>query len=62
MGLLMNGVVNELTSRKQNNSHVKEIKLNGSSVSDPPGLSETFNTLPPPQAPLYRSNLNISNI
>ena len=38
------GIINELTSRKQNNSHVKEIKLNGSSVSDPPGLSETFNT------------------
>jgi hypothetical protein len=37
------GIINELTSRKQNNSHVKEIKLNGSSVSDPPGLSETFN-------------------
>ena len=32
------GIINELTSRKQNNSHVKEIKLNGSSVSDPPGL------------------------
>ncbi len=30
------GIINELTSRKQNNSHVKEIKLNGSSVSDPP--------------------------
>ena len=38
------GIINELTSRKQNNSHVKEIKLNGSSVSDPPGLSEAFNT------------------
>ncbi len=38
------GIINELTSRKQNNSHVKEIKLNGSSISDPPGLSETFNT------------------
>ena len=37
------GIINELTSRKQNNSHVKEIK-HGSSVSDPPGLSETFNT------------------
>ena len=32
------GIINELTSRKQNNSHVKEIKLNGSSVSDPPGV------------------------
>ncbi len=31
------GIINELTSRKQNNSHVKEIKLNGSSVSDPRG-------------------------
>ena len=37
-------IINELTSRKQNDSHVKEIKLNGSSISDPPGLSETFNT------------------
>ena len=30
-------MINELTSRKQNNSHVKEIKLNCSSVSDPRG-------------------------
>ena len=33
------GIINELTSRKQNDSHIKEIKL-----SDPSGLSETFNT------------------
>ena len=38
------GIINELTSRKQNESHIKEIKLNGSLVSDPPGLSETFNS------------------
>ena len=38
------GIINELTSRKQNNSHVKEIISNGVSFSDPPGLSETFNT------------------
>jgi hypothetical protein len=39
------GIINELINlKKQNNSHVKEIKLNGSSVNDPPGLSETFNT------------------
>ncbi len=31
------GIINELTSRKQSNSHVKEIKLT-------PGLSEAFNT------------------
>ena len=39
------GIINELTSRKQNDSHIKEIKLNGSLVSDPPPprLSETFN-------------------
>ena len=38
------GIINELTSRKQNDSHVKEIEINGASISDPPGLSETFNT------------------
>ena len=38
------GIINELTSRKQNDSHIKEIKLNGSLVSDPPGLLETFNS------------------
>ena len=38
------GIINELTSRKQNDSHVKEIELNGASISDPPGLSETCNT------------------
>ena len=38
------GIINELTSRKQNDSHVKEIELNGASISDPPGLSETLNT------------------
>ena len=37
-------IINELTSRKQYDSHVKDIKLNGSSISDPPGLSEEFNT------------------
>ena len=38
------GIINELTLRKQNDLHVKEIELNGASISDPPGLSETFNT------------------
>ena len=36
--------INELTSRKQNKSHVKENKLDGSTFSDPAELSETFNT------------------
>ena len=31
------GIINELASRKQNDSHIKEIKLNGSLVSDPRG-------------------------
>ena len=37
------GIINELTSRKQNDSHVKEVKLSGFSISDLLGL-ETFNT------------------
>ncbi len=46
------GVINELTSRKQNNSHVKEMGskwvLHGTKwvlqLVTPPGLSEAFNT------------------
>ena len=38
-------IINELTSRKQNDLHVKAIKLKKvSSISDPPKVSVTFNT------------------
>ena len=36
-------IINELTSRKQHRSHVKEIELNGCSISGSQKLSEAFN-------------------
>ena len=36
-------IINELTSRKQHSSHVKEIELNGCSISGSQKLSEAFN-------------------
>jgi hypothetical protein len=37
------GVGNELTSRKQSGPQVKEVKTNGSLISEPNELSEVFN-------------------
>jgi hypothetical protein len=37
------GIVNELTSRKQSSPQVKEVKTNGSLISEPNELSEVFN-------------------
>ena len=36
-------IINELTSRKQYNSHVSELKVNGSSITNPQELSNEFN-------------------
>jgi hypothetical protein len=37
------GIGNELTSRKQSGPQVKEVKTNGSLISEPNELSEVFN-------------------
>ena len=36
-------MINELTSRKQNNFHVKEVLMNDTLLHDPEKLSEAFN-------------------
>ena len=37
------GMINELTSRKQNNCHVKEVSLNDTLLHNPEKLNEAFN-------------------
>ena len=56
------GIINELTSRKSNNSHITEIKQNGISISNSQELSETFNdhyaTIGPKLAKEIQLNVN----